>query len=61
VLPGLHWLIRMRRWAEHPPPLSRVLLVLGVIALCLALVAVERGLGWPDWLTVTRVPGPRAF
>jgi hypothetical protein len=61
MIPGLHWLFRMRRWAQRPPTAGRVLLVLGVVAVCLALLAVERWIGWPDWLTVTRVPGPRTF
>jgi len=33
--------------------------VLGVIALCLALLAVERFVGWPEWLTVDGTPGGR--
>ena len=45
------WLMRMARWAKHPPPAGRVALVVGVIVLCLALVAVEKFIGWPDWLT----------
>ncbi len=49
---NLFWLIRMRRWAQHPPPMSRVLLVLAVIAVCLLLFGIERIWGWPDWLTV---------
>lgn len=46
------WLIRMRRWAQHPPSARRVILVLSVIVACLALYAVERIWGWPDWLSV---------
>jgi hypothetical protein len=61
MFPGLHWLLRMKRWQQNPPSMSRVILVLGVIAVCLALVAVERWLGWPDALTPTKVPGPRLF
>jgi len=45
------WFVRMWRWAKNPPSAARVRLVLGVIALCLVLVAVERWVGWPDWLT----------
>ena len=47
----MKWLIRMARWARHPPSPGRVKLVFGVIALCLALYGVEKILGWPDWLT----------
>ena len=48
----IRWLLHAKRWARHPPPMSRVLLVLGVIAACLALVAVEAMGFWPDWLAV---------
>jgi hypothetical protein len=54
----LVWLMRMSRWSRHPPPLSRVLLVLGVVAACLALALVETRIGWPDWLTTQGGPGP---
>lgn len=48
----LLWLLRAKRWVQNPPSWGRVKLVLAVIGLCLALVAVERLVGWPDWLTV---------
>jgi hypothetical protein len=48
----LNWLIRAKRWAQHPPSAGRVKLVLGVIALCILLVAVEKFIGWPDWMTI---------
>lgn len=48
----LLWLLRAKRWVQNPPSLGRVKLVLAVIGLCLALVAVERLVGWPDWLMV---------
>ena len=48
-----HWLMRMKRWVQHPPSPARVALVLAVVALCLALVAVERWVGWPEALTPT--------
>ena len=47
----MKWLIRMARWARHPPSPGRVKLVLGVIAVCLLLYGVEQIWGWPDWLT----------
>ncbi|KGB82568.1 MAG: hypothetical protein CL814_11920 [Confluentimicrobium sp.] len=53
------WFLRMARWARNPPGEKRVKLVLGVIALCLALLAVERFVGWPDWLTVNGTPDGR--
>lgn len=50
----LSWLIRARRWAQHPPSGQQVLVVLGVIGFCLLIVGVEKFVGWPDWLTVNR-------
>jgi hypothetical protein len=47
----MNWLLRMAVWARRPPSWQRVKLGLIVIGLCLALVAVERFVGWPDWLT----------
>ena len=56
------WLVRASRWARNPPSLRTVLLVLGLIAACLALGAYEYVFGWPDWLTVNtprhRLPKP---
>ncbi|MEQ9239484.1 hypothetical protein [Roseovarius indicus] len=42
----------MAKWAQRPPSEKRVKLVLGVIVLCLLLVAIEYFIGWPDWMTV---------
>ncbi len=49
---NMHWLIRMAQWARNPPPMWKVLLVLGVIAACLALYGVEVLGLWPDALTI---------
>ncbi|MDP4033456.1 MAG: hypothetical protein Q8P60_11495 [Pseudorhodobacter sp.] len=49
---NLTWFVRMARWAKHPPSWGRVKLVVAVVALCLALVAIERIWGWPAWLTM---------
>ncbi len=46
------WLLRMSRWARHPPSMNRVVLAGIVLALCLALAGVEHLWGWPDWLRV---------
>lgn len=51
----LTWLLRARRWAQRPPSRGRVKLVAGVIAVCLAVAALELWLGWPDWLTPQRL------
>lgn len=49
---NLFWLLRMRRWVQHPPSPRTVWLILGLIAFLLLLVAVERIWGWPEALTV---------
>lgn len=49
------WLLRMAKWARHPPSAKRVKLVLAVIALCLLLLAIERWIGWPEALTVQKM------
>jgi len=49
------WLFRMARWSRRPPSTRRVLLVLGIVAFCLAIFAIERYVGWPDWMTVEPV------
>ncbi|MDB5660855.1 MAG: hypothetical protein JWS10_3470 [Cypionkella sp.] len=46
------WLMRMARWARHPPSPGRVKLVLGVVVVCLVLFGIEHFWGWPDWLAV---------
>lgn len=48
---NLRWLLMMQRWVRNPPPMWKVILVAFVIALCFVLFAVERYVGWPDWLT----------
>jgi hypothetical protein len=54
----LRWLLRAKRWAQNPPSATRVRLVVGVVLLCAALFAVERFLGWPDWLTLEPLKRP---
>ena len=44
----VRWLLRMARWARNPPSMRRVVLVLGIVAVCLALFAVEYFIGWPE-------------
>ena len=50
---NLHWLLRMARWARHPPSARRVMLVAAVIGVCLILVGIEKLGLWPEWLAVT--------
>ncbi len=54
---NLTWLLRMARWARHPPSMRRVMLGAGVIALCLGLAGIEALGLWPEWLTAE--PGKR--
>lgn len=53
------WLLRMARWAKHPPSDARVKLVLAVIAISLLLFGYEWLFGWPEWLTPNKVPRGR--
>jgi len=46
------WFLRASRWARNPPSAARVKLVFAVIALALLLFAIERWIGWPEWLSV---------
>jgi len=47
---NMRHLLRMAKWARHPPSAKRVKLVVGVVVICLVLVAIERWIGLPDWL-----------
>ncbi|MAM60595.1 hypothetical protein [Maritimibacter sp. UBA3975] len=47
---------RMAKWARKPPGEKQVKMLFAVIAVCLALFAIERLFGWPDWLTVDGAP-----
>jgi hypothetical protein len=49
-------LIRMAQWWRHPPSPHFVRILVVVLVLCAVLVAIERFVGWPDWLTSNRVP-----
>lgn len=52
------WLVRMARWVRNPPGPRKLGLVLAVVAICLAIYAVERGIGWPDALSGDRLRAP---
>jgi type II secretory pathway component PulM len=56
--PMIRWSIRLAQWFRQPPSRGRVILMAVTIGLCLALVLVERLLGWPEWATLGD-PGPR--
>ena len=47
----MHWLLRMKRLAQHPPSWRKVLLGLAVIGVCAALYLIEWLGYWPDWAT----------
>lgn len=49
---NLLWLLRLRRWIQRPPPPRTMVLILGVIAVALGLLAIEQVFGWPEALTV---------
>ncbi len=51
----LRWLMRAKRWAQHPPPMRRVILMAAVVAASLAIAGIEHYFGWPDWLKVNRL------
>jgi hypothetical protein len=53
---GMGWLLRMSHWSRRPPGLSRVILVLAVIAMCLALAGLQYFGLWPDWATMSPRP-----
>jgi hypothetical protein len=49
-------LIRLAQWYRNPPS-RQWLYILGVVLVfSVALVAVERFVGWPDWLRSEPVP-----
>ncbi|SFR14221.1 hypothetical protein [Poseidonocella sedimentorum] len=45
-------LVRLARWARHPPSPARARLILGVFVICLLLVVLERLVGLPDWASL---------
>jgi hypothetical protein len=49
------WFLRMSRWVRRPPSQRRLLLVAVVIALVVAIWALERWGLWPDWATTQRL------
>jgi len=49
------WLLMAKRWAQNPPSAGRVKFVAAIVAVCIALYAVESLWGWPAWLTPNRM------
>ncbi len=59
---GLHWMVRMKRWAQNPPSWGRVKFVFAIVFACILLYAYEYFYGWPDFLSVNnngRVRAPK--
>ena len=54
--PMIRWGIRLTQWFRNPPSPRTVALVIGLVAICLLIVGVERIYGWPAWLTLGDQP-----
>lgn len=50
------WLLRMAKWARHPPSPRRVMIVAIVVAAGFALAGLEWLGLWPDWAQVEPLP-----
>ncbi|KJZ32983.1 lipoyl synthase [Paracoccus sp. S4493] len=50
------WLLRAAKWARNPPSAKMVKLVIAVIAIGLALLALEKLGWWPGWATQDQRP-----
>ena len=44
------YIVKMAKWARHPPSLKQVIFVFSVIVFCLSLFGYEKVFGWPDAL-----------
>ncbi len=49
---NLTWLMRMAKWARHPPSPRQVKFVLAIVAACFLIWGIELLWGWPEVLTV---------
>jgi hypothetical protein len=47
---------RLAMWIRRPPSPRRMLLIAVVVAAALAIAGVEKFVGWPEALTVERLP-----
>ena len=47
---------RLAMWIRRPPSPGRMLIIAITIAVALAIAGIERYVGWPDALTVERLP-----
>lgn len=49
---NMNWLLRATQWVRNPPSPGRVKLVLAIVAIAIAIVAIEKLGFWPDWATL---------
>ncbi|MBH0238742.1 hypothetical protein [Methylobrevis albus] len=49
-------LLRMAIWIRRPPSRRRIMMVVVIGALGLAIVGIERYVGWPDWARLEPKP-----
>ena len=49
---NIMWLLRMARWARHPPSRARRRMILVVLGIALAIIGIEYFFGWPETLTL---------
>ena len=57
----MDWFLRMSQWARNPPSLRQALMIAAIVLVGLGLAGIEWIWGWPDWLTVNRVPRRPGF
>ncbi|KJZ20118.1 hypothetical protein [Loktanella sp. S4079] len=56
---NIRFLLRAKRWAARPPSEAMFKMVVGIIVFCVILFAIEKFIGWPDWLSADRIGRPR--
>ena len=54
--PMTRLLIRLAQWFRNPPPRSRIVLMLAVVAIAIGIALIERYVGWPEWARTESVP-----
>jgi len=52
----IRWGIRLAQWFRNPPSRRMVIVMAVTIGFCVALVLVERFIGWPSWATMGDQP-----
>ena len=56
---NLIWLLRAKRWAERPPSLRHVIMVLTIVGIGMAIAGLQYLGWWPDWATMDQGRGVR--